>query len=194
MEPPQPPAQPHTTSQQDPRSQPARPTDAASERRLCSATGSDGTSAAAGSGADDECDGGYRRDGCQRGGYRHGGCRRGTERMPPPPMRTPPPPMRIAWPPPIPPPLRKPPPPPPKPRASAEVVVVMRLAAPSAATAAIANIEVRILVNMALSPRALRASAKFDRCRPLVAAYLRVGSTKARKFHGACPLIGCSSG
>src|SRR5436190_13133993 len=80
----------------------------------------------------------------------------------PPPIRMPPPLMRIAWPPPIPPPWKPPPPPPPKPRASADEVVMIRLAAPSVATAAMANIEIRILVNMALSLGCF-AVCEFDR-------------------------------
>src|SRR5947209_13227756 len=95
------------------------------------------------------------------------------------------------WPPPIPPRL-KPPPPPPKPRASADEVGVIRLAAPSAATAAMANIEVRILVNMALS---LGCFAGCDLIvRLLVAPYRRVGSSPPREFCVDLPLTRRSSG
>src|SRR5947209_1306249 len=88
-----------------------------------------------------------------------------------------PPPMRIACPPPIPPPWK---PPPPKPRASADDVVVIKLAAPSAATAAMASIEVRILVNMALSLGCFAGCELIVRL--LVAPYRRVGSSPPREF------------
>src|SRR4029077_17195544 len=84
--------------------------------------------------------------------------------------------MRIdAWPPATPP--RKPPPPP-KPRASAEEVVVRRLATPSAATAAMANIEVRSL-NMGLSSGFSRGANWIVRL--LVAPAPRVGSPALRE-------------
>jgi hypothetical protein len=64
-------------------------------------------------------------------------------------------------------------------------VVVIRLAAPSAATAAMANIEVRILVNMALSLGCFAGCELIVRL--LVAAYRRVGSFWPGNFRVLMP-------